>query len=199
MPEPSRPPNLASLITPLIKRGVGAREGARTILEAGVNVDRGILLRTWSEVVRGLGNRTSVSLAPLSRRPGAEERTVWSTNRQRGYLYQMEMQVQIADTDIVATRMHSVRTQTLITYGDALDEALGFLDDAVEKYGETVLGGIVTGVYEMRPQPKNLPTLDRLAVERFGEEARATNVPLFGGGVAVRGAGGRFVGGIETE
>lgn len=197
MANPERLPNLASLITPLIKKGVGAREGTRRILDSGVNVGRGTLLRTWGQVLQSLSNRSAVSLAPLSRRPGPEERSIWDTTRGRGYLYQMEIQVRLKDTDIIATRLHSVRTDKLITYGAALDSGLDFLDSIAEKYGEEVLGGVMTGVYEMRPQTKFLPESDREAVERFGAGVRVTDIPGFGGGRIVRGAGGRFVGEID--
>lgn len=141
-----------NFIAALIKEGLGPTAGLRAFREAGGQIRTQTWFRAWGEVVGSLAKHTATGMAPLDRRPTAEEISRWTTARRPGYLYQIEFQVRPRGTAEVWTSWHSVRSDRLLTYGDALAGSLDALATDLDAYDEIVLGGVVTGVFELTPE-----------------------------------------------
>lgn len=113
---------------------------------------RRTFLRSFGATLQSIFQRPGVALSPLHRRPTADQVVRWDTSRERGFLYQVEVQTRIRGTDVIETRQSSARSRRPITFGEALDTGIAFFDDEGETYNEEVLGGVVVGVYELVPE-----------------------------------------------
>ena len=136
----------------MLREGLSASAGLRSFREGGGRVGNEAWYRAWGNVAASIAKSQEVSLAPLTRRPAASELTQWGTTSARGYLYQVEIQVRGRGSGEVWTTFGSFRSSNLVTYGDALSGAMDHFADEASEYGEVVLGGVVTGVYQLEPE-----------------------------------------------
>lgn len=133
----------------LMRLGHNATSALQAYREAGGAIRTQTWYRGWGEVARSIADREQVALAPKDRRPVAGEISQWTTPSKRGFVYQVQTQVRAIGTSEVFTTMTSFRSDVLVPYQDAIEGALGYFADEAENYGEQVLGGVVTGVYEL--------------------------------------------------
>lgn len=146
-----RPDFVTGRIPEFLREGYSARQALRAYREAGGRVGNETWFRAWGAVARGIADRQTVALAPLNRRPTGEEISPFETKSQRGFLYQVEIQVRSRGSSEVWTTWGSYRTSKLLPYGEALSGAIDHFADKADEYGEVVLGGYVTNVFEMEP------------------------------------------------
>lgn len=131
-----------------IREGKSATEALRDFRAAGGRIGNSTWYRSWGQVVAALSKAGDVSSTPHNRRPDRSLISEWDVKGKSRYLYQVEAQIRFRGTDIVATKQMSFRSNTLVSMGRAIDEALHYLVDNEDQYDEVVLGGTVTGVYE---------------------------------------------------
>lgn len=136
-------------IASAIRRGLGPTAGLREYRAGGGTIRTQTWFRHFNVVREAVAKRDLVGNAPLGSRPARAERATWITPRQRGYLYQVEAFVRPRGTSEVYSSYTSFRSQQLVTYGAALDGALAAHVEGAELYDEEVMGGVVTGVYEL--------------------------------------------------
>jgi hypothetical protein len=149
---PEGPGYAANFMRRLIEEGASAAEGLRRYRAAGGAIRTQVWYRSFGETARVLAEKGKVLAAPRTRRPAADEVTTWTTRRATGYIYQAEVQVRLRGTSEIFTTNFSFKSDRLVRYGAALDSILDAATSDIEQYGEIVLGGYMTGVYELQPE-----------------------------------------------
>lgn len=137
-----------TFIPGLIRAGMSATQGLRTFRQQGGAIRDATWYKSWGQVVSALSKEADASTTPLNRRPDRSIISEWDAKGKSKYLYQVEAQIRFKGTDEVAIKAVSFRTNRLVSTGRAIQGALDFLVDNEDHYGEVVLGGILTGVYE---------------------------------------------------
>jgi hypothetical protein len=76
-----------------------------------------------------------------------------TTKRRTGYLQTVEVYTRVKGTDIVSVRPFMFTTDTLMTRGNAVTQALTLMQQGVDedRYEEVLLGGVYTGTRRMAP------------------------------------------------
>lgn len=137
----------SGIISQAIRAGLSANKTLGLLKDAGLGVRRETFLNLYADVLGSLGKREAVATADLNSYPEAEHFGTWDASRKSQYLYQVEIQTRTPGTSDISTSFYGVTSDTLLTYGAALATALGDATDNESRYGETVLGGMVVGIY----------------------------------------------------
>jgi hypothetical protein len=90
---------------------------------------------------------------PLSSIPTATEIQPMTTKRRSGYLQTVEVYTRVKGTDIVSVRPFMFTTDSLMSRGAAVTQALTLMQQGVDedRYEEVLLGGVYTGTRRMNP------------------------------------------------
>ena len=107
--------------------------------------------------------RAKVGLSEMSDTPSRGEIIVWRPReRVSGYMYQFEICVDLAGQTVpgpeplLVMMFYSIRTRELMTYGEALGQALSDFEEGAAQggpyAGQALFGGVVTGVYHFNPK-----------------------------------------------
>jgi hypothetical protein len=134
-----------------IKAGLSANRGLAAAREAGLGVQRASWLKLYAEVKTSLAGQAGEMTAPLNRRPLSSEIFTMSTKAQEGYLQQVEVDVRDRASGEILVRPYSVRGDSLISRGDAVDTAIDSFSTHADAYGEQILGAAYTGTYLLAP------------------------------------------------
>lgn len=139
-----------------VKEGMSARAGLAAARAAGLRIQDATWFRMVGTVARDLADQVDNVTRPLNRRPTPDEIRGFQSKGARGYMYYVDVAVKDRATGAVAIRPYAVRTQRLITRGEAVSRALtGFrnaIEDNPSEYDEQVLGAMSTNVYQYVPE-----------------------------------------------
>lgn len=139
-----------------VKDGKSARAGLREFRQAGGSTNDAKWFGLVGEVRRNLSDRLDEVTRPLTRRPSGDEIRTFTTKRHTGYVQQLEIFVRDRATGIVVSKPYSWRTDTLITRGQAIREAIAEFESGVTEspdlFDEEILGGAYTGTYQLIPR-----------------------------------------------
>lgn len=135
----------------LLGQGLNATQGLAALRASGGRSSTQAWYRAWGEVQASLSAQTIVGQAPLDRRPTAQELTRMTTVSAKGFIYRGELLVRPLGTNEVQTTAASLRSDTLITYGDALDQLTQTFADSRSGQGFDVIGGTLTEVNILDP------------------------------------------------
>ena len=144
--------NATAFIAKFVKEGMSSSAALNAYRSAGGKIRTQSWYKLYGEAQAVIVRREAVSKAPANRRPLAEHITTWTTTKQRGYSYQFEIQVRHRGTGAIESVFHAVRTDKLISYGRALARAMETFDPVKDSADYQVLGGIVTGVFQLVPE-----------------------------------------------
>ncbi len=138
-----------------IRQGLSANAGYRAFQAAGGHLARSTWLQTFSEVRRSLSDSLDEAGRPLSRRPQSNEVTTISTKYSQRFIQQVDVYVRNRDTGEIESKPISITTDSLITRGQAIREALTIAEDGVtgspDRFNEQILGGTYTGTLALVP------------------------------------------------
>lgn len=92
---------------------------------------------------------------PLNRKPLAHEINVMSTKKASGFMHYVDVMVKDRATGLVALRPYAVKSDVLLSRGQAVKKALAGFINAINnnpgEYPEQVLGAVYTATYQMIP------------------------------------------------
>lgn len=135
---------------------MSARAGLRAYRAGGGVTNDTQWFRLVSEARRNLAGRLDEATKPLARRPTGDEIQTFSTRSHTGYAQQIEIYVRDRDTGEVVSKPYTWRTNTLITRGQAIREAVAEFEagatDSPDQFNEVVLGGAYVGTYQLIPR-----------------------------------------------
>ena len=131
-----------------IREGKSATEALRDFRAAGGRIGNSTWYRSWGQVVSALAKSADIASTPHNRRPDRSLISEWDVKGKSRYLYDFEHQIRFKGTDIIGIKRMSVRTNTLISVGRALQMSLDTLVENEDQYDEVVLGGTLVNVYE---------------------------------------------------
>jgi hypothetical protein len=133
--------------------GLSAREGLVQFREAGGHIASSTWFRAVGEVQAMLASREGIYNEPVNLRPVASEIQVWTTQKAKGFIQQVEVLVRERETGQIISVPFSVTGRTLVSRRNAIAQALDvYSDDNAKKYNQQVLGAVYTGTYEARPE-----------------------------------------------
>lgn len=136
-----------------IRAGLSARAALRDFRAAGGKIRDTVWNRLYAEQGSALAARVEESTAPLASVPSGGDIVPMTTKRRSGYVQLVDIFTRQVGTDVVSTRSFWITTQSLMSRGDALTQALTQMQTAVDqgRYDEVLLGGVYAGTREMTP------------------------------------------------
>lgn len=120
----ARPSYIANYLPRLIDEGHSATSALRTLREAGHSIADKTFYRLWGETIDHLSKSEAFTETPLSRRPSPDQIGIATRPRARGYLYNVEIAVHDPLSGEVSFHAWGVRSQKLISVGNALQKAV---------------------------------------------------------------------------
>ena len=133
-----------------IKDGISANRGLAAFREAGGSIGRQTWLRLYSEIKQSIINRGDEMTAAPESTPMGNEVTRPATWTMNGYLQQVEVYYREKGSVEVFVRPFSVKSDSLMTRGDAVQKVLDTFGDhaAEDQYSDqVVLFAAYTGTY----------------------------------------------------
>lgn len=144
--------NLYSWAARAVREGISTRQTLRDLRNAGFAVTDKTFYKLVSSVRSDFETRKTVADAPLDRKPRGTEILPFASLKESGYLQQVDVWVYNKNLGISYPRAYSIRTDTLLTHGDAIETAMGVMEDHAQDYDETVLGASYIGTYLLGQQ-----------------------------------------------
>jgi hypothetical protein len=148
-----RPSYVANYIPSLIRQGHTATSALRSLRDSGHQIADKTFYRLWGETVDHLSKAEAFVDTPLNRRPSVDQIGIATRPRARGYLYNVEIAVHNPDSGEVAFHSWGVRSQKLISIGNALQQAVNSWTDSQLRGRGTpegrALGGTLSSVLQL--------------------------------------------------
>lgn len=149
----ARPSYFANWIPKLQAAGYSQNAAMRELRDAGHSFSDQLFRRVWAETIDHAQKSERIRDVPLNRKPSADQIGIATRPHARGYLYNVEIAVHDPETGEVSFHAWGIRTQKLISLGNALRRAVDSWTDrglaTGETYNETALGGFVSGVLNL--------------------------------------------------
>lgn len=149
----ARPSYFASYIPRLQQAGYSATEAASLLREQGHSFADSTFRRVWAETLDHLSKVESVTQQPLNRLPSPDQVGIATRPRARGYLYNVEIAVHDPTTQEVGFHAWGVRSNKLISLGNALRMAVDSWAESQQTGRGTpegrALGGFVSSVLQL--------------------------------------------------
>jgi hypothetical protein len=121
----------------------------------GGSMRRSTWLKLYAETKAQFSQQADAMTRPLDRRPLAGEMSALRGRVDFGYIQSVQVYVLDKVTGTVQQRWFNVRTDQLMTHGDAIDTALDKFSQATGKEGsfpdDVVLGAAYSGTYIHAP------------------------------------------------
>lgn len=136
-----------------VRQGLSGRAGLAEFRANGGSIRDSVWFSLYSQQKAVVDRVGAEITAPLNAVPVAAEIEPMTTKRATGFLQTMDIYTRLKGTDIVVTRPFMLTTDTLMSRGDALSQAMTTMQQAVdeERYEEVLLGGVYTGTRIMTP------------------------------------------------
>lgn len=135
-----------------IKQDLSANEIFRQMRGTDLGLRRATVLDLVRQLRDDLETRATGIDRPLDRKPYTSEILAMSTVTATGYLQHVDIWVQDQETGEIFSRPYSIRTDDLLTHGDAIETALDRAQDFEKLYGQKVLGATYLATYLLVPQ-----------------------------------------------
>lgn len=149
----SRPSYVANYLPRLIREGHTATSALRELRNSGQSIADKTFYRLWGETVDHLSKSEAFIDTPLNRRPSIDQIGIATRPRARGYLYNVEIAVHNPDSGEVAFHSWGVRSQKLISVGNAIQQAVSSWQESENSGRGSVegraLGGVLSGVLQL--------------------------------------------------
>lgn len=136
-------------IREMVSAGKSATAGLAEFRQAGGSIRTQRWYAAFGELQHELNTRPRVVEAPLNRRPVAEEITRVTSSRPNAFNYRHGVIVYNNETGMRETMPVIVRSKTLITYGEAQQQAMQTILDT--GYDLQVVGAFTTAVSQLVP------------------------------------------------
>lgn len=148
MSTPERPGLAGNFAAGLIREGLSASRGLDAFREAGGSARTQTWYRAWNETLAAIERAGAIGRAPLDSRPLESELSAGGWRTRERYTYMVDVLVRpVGSSDVFAMPM-AVTSDSLLTYDEALAQAIGYAETDLDKYGEAVVGGVPTAVYD---------------------------------------------------
>lgn len=151
-----RPDYAATYIPQLIAQGFSANGALAFLREQGLGIRRQTFLRAWGQALNYRDQEGRMSQVNLSRTPLAEEITQKAVPRAEGFFYPINAFVRDRETNEVYLTSTGYRTQTPVSYQEAIRGALDALRAAQQLERNTppgqILGAEALPVIEYVPE-----------------------------------------------
>jgi len=148
-----KPSYVANYIPSLIRQGHTATSALNELRDRGFSVANKTFYRLWGETVDHLAKSETFVDTPLNRRPSIDQIGIATRPRARGYLYNVEIAVHNPDSGEVAFHSWGVRSQKLISIGNALQQAVSSWQESENSGRGSVegraLGGTLSSVLQL--------------------------------------------------
>lgn len=148
MSTPERPGLAGNFIAGLIREGHSASSGLRALREAGGSVRTQTWYRAWNETLASVERAGTIGRAPLDSRPLGDELSAGGWRTRERYTYMVDVMVRPVGSSDVFSMPMAVTSNDLLTYDQALAQAIDYATSDLEQYGEQVVGGVTTAVYD---------------------------------------------------
>lgn len=138
-----------------VREGLSANKALAAFREAGGHIGRQAWLRLYSQVDRVIESRKSEATAPLDSIPGSEHVRTMPSQTATGYMQVVDVRYRVKGTSVIASRAYSVRSDSLITRQEAVNQALDVFNaqENAESYEDMVtLGAFYVGTVQFTPQ-----------------------------------------------
>lgn len=138
-----------------VREGLSANKTLEAYRAAGGRIGRQAWLRLYSQVDRVIQSRKGEATAPLDAVPGQESIRTMASQNATGYMQVVDVRYRIKGTSVIASRSYSVRTDSLITRQEAVNQALDTFNkqENAESYEDMVtLGAFYVGTVQFNPQ-----------------------------------------------
>lgn|GEM_PF-1529848 len=143
--------NLAAYITRAVESGMRATATLRSFRAEGLSVRTQSWFRAWGEVTDALRSRVQVAGLPGNLPVPDDAVTSWSNAPPGSYVHQVRVLARPLGSSEVQSRFVSVVSPTPLSPDEATVRAIDIWDDNTTaeggNYPETVLGGVLVGVY----------------------------------------------------
>lgn len=113
-----------------ILEGLNATQALNEIRDAGGGITTQTWYRAYGEANAALQNLQSTSDVDLFAIPGRDEFVTWTAGKAPGFVYQLGLDVIDPETGLTMTIPHTVISDTPISVGQAIGQAIGDLQDA---------------------------------------------------------------------
>lgn len=147
-PKGARPGPAGSYIAGLVREGLSASGALRAYRGAGGSIRTQTWYRAWGETVAAIGRAGAIGAAPGGSRPLASELSAGAWRTKERYTFMVDVLVRPTGTSEVFRMPMAVTSDRLLTYDEALNQAIDYANADLEKYGESVIGGVTTAVYD---------------------------------------------------
>lgn len=144
--------NLAAYAKGAIKRGLSANAALDELKSAGLGVRRQDWLALVREVRGALESQATGMDRPSNRRPYRKELLFMTTTTATGFIQYVDVWVKDRDSGEIRPRPYGIRTDDLISHGDAIETAMDRMAQFAEGYNEIVLGATYMATYELVPK-----------------------------------------------
>lgn len=134
-----------------LRTGLGPTAALRAARENGLRIANSDWFKTYAIERNNLAMQAKAIDAPLNRRPTPDEIGQIVTVKRKGYLYRVVGALQDPETGAFKTTIVSVKTDTLISRGRAINMAMDAFQDPEDKYPSKLLGAFTAGVFRMTP------------------------------------------------
>lgn len=138
-----------------VKSKIGTWAGYEQYTQLDPTLDRATWARAIGEARAALANKIAEVTRPLNRRPLSSEITPYTSRKASGFMQYVEVYVRDRDTGIIEARPWAIRTDTLISRGRAVTQALSRYEAATLPEGtfegELVVGAAYAGTVQMIP------------------------------------------------
>ena len=151
----TQPNNPLPFITAAVRQGVSANRILADLKDSGFKLRRQTGLDLIREVRGNVLATTLATEALLDAFPLQQQIATMTTKTATGYLMQVDVFTRDMATGEVGIRPFSVATDTLLTHGDAIQEALDQMTGNSGRYGERILGATYRATYQMTPGELN--------------------------------------------
>jgi hypothetical protein len=136
-----------------ILQGLSATQGLNWFRSIGGHVGNETWYQLRGQVEASIALREGIYNEPQHLRPTAQEIQTMQTKGARGYIQQVEVLVRAKGSTDVISVPYSSQGKTLRSRQAIVREAISvYGGENAKKYGQTVLGAVYTGTYELAPQ-----------------------------------------------
>lgn len=135
-------------IAQLIREGISPTAGLRAVRDAGLTIRTQTWYQAWNSVVHAIRESIDIPTYSLDRHPERGEYQPTRLDTKERYTYMVNVIMRNTDLGLSYLAPFAVTSNRQLTYGGALNTAIGYASEGEEKYNEEVMGGFVYGVYD---------------------------------------------------
>jgi hypothetical protein len=135
------------LIVEQIRDGASATSALSAFREGGGQIRDSTWYSLYGEARAALANRETLAALDPTVLPLDEHFTPWSSLSGDVKLYQVELVAKDNVTGDIQRVPYSIMTDQVTTGQSAIDDAIAAAEGNLDKYDQTIMGGIIVGLY----------------------------------------------------